>query len=113
MTVEVHALDHLVEIYKVPTQTCCLAHISAQLVAMERGAPVDLLFQSIAGTEAVNRSFGISLAMLRESRERVLELHRGRALQEVSGAPTVNFSREQIPPQVKTSIKSALHQPLT
>ncbi len=72
------ALDRLVEAYKVPTQTCCLAHISAQLAAMERGAPVDLLFQSIAGTESANRSFGISLATLREGRERVLEHHRSR-----------------------------------
>ncbi|HMD39528.1 MAG TPA: ethanolamine ammonia-lyase subunit EutB, partial [Candidatus Acidoferrum sp.] len=61
-----------------PTQICCLAHITAQLAAMERGAPVDLLFQSIGGTEAANRSFGISLATLREGRERVLEHHRGR-----------------------------------
>jgi ethanolamine ammonia-lyase large subunit len=74
-----HALDRLVETYKVPTQICCLAHISAQLSAMERGAPVDLLFQSIAGTEAANRSFGISLATLGEGRERVLEHHRSRA----------------------------------
>jgi ethanolamine ammonia-lyase large subunit len=73
-----NALDRLVENYKVPTQTCCLAHISTQLAAMQRGAPVDLLFQSIAGTEAANRSFGISLATLREGRERVLEHHRGR-----------------------------------
>ena len=73
-----HALDRLVETYKVPTQTCCLAHISAQLAAMERGAPVDLLFQSVAGTEAANRSFGISLATLREGREKVLEHHRAR-----------------------------------
>jgi ethanolamine ammonia-lyase large subunit len=72
------ALERLVENYKVPTQTCCLAHISTQLAAMERGAPVDLLFQSIAGTEAANRSFGILLATLREGRERVLEHHRGR-----------------------------------
>jgi ethanolamine ammonia-lyase large subunit len=73
-----HALDRLIETYKVPTQACCLAHISAQLAAMDRGAPVDLLFQSIAGTEAANRSFGISLATLREGRERVLAHHAGR-----------------------------------
>ena len=72
------ALNRLVEIYKIPTQTCCLAHITTQLTAMERGAPVDLLFQSIAGTEAANRSFGITLAMLREGREQVLENHRHR-----------------------------------
>jgi ethanolamine ammonia-lyase large subunit len=73
-----HALDRLVETYKIPTQICCLAHISAQLASMERGAPVDLLFQSIAGTEAANRSFGVSLETLREGRERVLEHHRAR-----------------------------------
>jgi ethanolamine ammonia-lyase large subunit len=73
-----HALDGLVKTYNVPTQTCCLAHISAQLAAMERGAPVDLLFQSVAGTESANRSFGISIGMLREGRERVLEHRRGR-----------------------------------
>src|SRR5579863_202706 len=72
------ALARLVESYQVPTQTCCLAHIGAQLAAMEGGAPVDLLFQSVAGTEAANRSFGISLATLREGRERVLEHHRNR-----------------------------------
>jgi ethanolamine ammonia-lyase large subunit len=71
-------LNRLVEIYKIPTQICCLAHITTQLAAMERGSPIDLLFQSIAGTEAANRSFGISLAMLREGRERVLEHHHGR-----------------------------------
>ena len=75
-----HGLGRLVDAYKVPTQTCCLAHISTQLAAMSRGAPVDLLFQSVAGTEAANRSFGISLAMLREGRERVLEHHRQRDL---------------------------------
>jgi ethanolamine ammonia-lyase large subunit len=69
------AVNRLVEIYKIPTQSCCLAHITTQLAAMERGAPVDLLFQSIAGTEAANRSFGITLAMLRQGREQVLENH--------------------------------------
>lgn len=70
-----HALQRLIEAYKIPTQACCLAHISTQLAAMDRGAPVDLLFQSIAGTEAANRSFGISLSMLREGREHVLDQH--------------------------------------
>src|SRR5262249_48694984 len=73
-----HALRRLVDAYAIPTQTCCLAHISTQLAALERGAPVDLLFQSVAGTEAANASFGISLATLREGRERVLEHHRAR-----------------------------------
>ncbi len=70
-----HALNRLVETYKVPTQICCLAHIGTQLSAMDRGAPVDLLFQSIAGTEAANRSFGITLSTLREGREKVLAHH--------------------------------------
>jgi ethanolamine ammonia-lyase large subunit len=72
------ALDRLVNEYKVPTQSCCLAHMSTQLAAMERGAPVDLLFQSIGGTEAANRSFGVTLSMLKEGREKVLEHHRHR-----------------------------------
>jgi ethanolamine ammonia-lyase large subunit len=72
------ALNQLVEIYKIPTQTCCLAHITTQVAAVERGRPVDLLFQSIAGTEAANHSFGVTLEMLREGREQVLEHHRNR-----------------------------------
>ena len=72
------ALARLIGVYDVPTQSCCLAHITAQLSALDRGAPIDLLFQSIAGTEAANRSFGVTLAMLREGRERVLEHHRQR-----------------------------------
>jgi ethanolamine ammonia-lyase large subunit len=69
------ALARLIDSYGVPTQSCCLAHITTQLEAMRRGAPVDLLFQSIAGTEAANRSFGVTLQMLREGREQVLEHH--------------------------------------
>jgi ethanolamine ammonia-lyase large subunit len=89
-----HALQRLVEAYRVPTQTCCLAHISAQLSAMDRGAPVDLLFQSIAGTEKANRSFGISLATLREGRARVLEHHRGREVKWL-GAQAMYFETGQ------------------
>jgi len=69
------ALARLIDAYGVPTQSCCLAHVTTQLEAMKRGAPVDLLFQSIAGTEAANRSFGITLQMLREGREQILEHH--------------------------------------
>src|SRR6266481_3615393 len=76
-----HGLARLVDAYKVPTQTCCLAHITTQLAALAGGAPVDLLFQSVAGTEAANRSFGITLKMLREGREQVLEHHRQRDVQ--------------------------------
>jgi len=75
------ALDRLVTAYDIPAQNCCLAHITSQLAALEQGAPVDLLFQSIAGTEAANRSFGINLSMLREGREHVLEHHRLRDIE--------------------------------
>ncbi|HXZ80520.1 MAG TPA: ethanolamine ammonia-lyase subunit EutB [Terriglobales bacterium] len=73
-----NALLRLVDSYRVPTQTCCLAHITTQMAALERGTPIDLLFQSIAGTEAANRSFGVSLEILREGREAALEHHQKR-----------------------------------
>ncbi len=70
-------LDTVRERYAIPTQTCVLAHVTTSLRAIERGAPVDLVFQSISGTEAANRSFGVSLGLLREAREAALSLHRG------------------------------------
>jgi ethanolamine ammonia-lyase large subunit len=63
--------------YAIPTQSCVLAHITTQLAAMEKGAPVDLVFQSIAGTEKANASFGINLAMLKEANEAARALRRG------------------------------------
>jgi ethanolamine ammonia-lyase large subunit len=63
--------------YAIPTQTCVLAHVTTSLRAIERGAPLDLVFQSIGGTEAANRSFGVSLALLREARDAALSLKRG------------------------------------
>jgi ethanolamine ammonia-lyase large subunit len=72
------ALDRLITVFAIPTQACCLAHITTQLACLEQGAPVDLLFQSVAGTQAANASFGVSLALLKEGRERVLEHHRTR-----------------------------------
>jgi ethanolamine ammonia-lyase large subunit len=71
-------LERLIAGLSVPTQACCLAHVTTQLACLERGVPVDLLFQSVAGTEAANAGFGISLALLREGRERTLEQHRRR-----------------------------------
>ena len=61
----------------IPTQSCVLAHVTTTIQAIEQGAPVDLVFQSIAGTEAANRSFGVDLAVLREGREAALSLNRG------------------------------------
>jgi ethanolamine ammonia-lyase large subunit len=72
------ALDRLIDTLEIPTQACCLAHITTQLDCLDRGAPVDLLFQSVAGTQAANASFGIDLALLREGHQRVREHHRGR-----------------------------------
>jgi ethanolamine ammonia-lyase large subunit len=73
----VSMLDEIRTKLDIPTQTCVLAHITTTLALIERGAPVDLVFQSIAGTEAANRSFGIDLALLREGREAALALKRG------------------------------------
>jgi ethanolamine ammonia-lyase large subunit len=73
----VSMLDEIRTKLDIPTQTCVLAHITTTLALIERGAPVDLVFQSIAGTEAANRSFGLDLALLREGREAALALKRG------------------------------------
>jgi len=90
-----HALQRLIDGYKIPTQACCLAHISTQLAAMDRGAPVDLLFQSVAGTQKANKSFGITLELLREGRERVLKHHQQRfAIEQRSEISNVKFQIE-------------------
>src|SRR5204862_3000550 len=78
VTAILRGLDRLIEACGAPTQACCLAHITTQLACLDRGVPIDLLFQSVAGTAAANASFGVNLAMLREGRERVLEQHRRR-----------------------------------
>jgi ethanolamine ammonia-lyase large subunit len=70
-------LDHVRQSYRIPTQSCVLAHVTTTMDAMRRGAPVDLVFQSIAGTEAANASFGVNIAMMREARQQALELRRG------------------------------------
>src|SRR5207249_934823 len=62
-------LDRLISTCAIPTQACCLAHITTQLACLERGVPIDLLFQSVAGTQAANASFGVNLAILREGKE--------------------------------------------
>ena len=70
-------LNMLIQKYEIPTQSCVLAHITTQLKALEQGAPVDLLFQSVAGTEKANASFGINLALLQEAWEAGRSLNRG------------------------------------
>src|SRR5580693_4353925 len=74
-------MDTLRQRFRIPVQSCVLAHITTQMAALERGAPrgapIDLLFQSIAGTEAANRSFGVSLSLLDEANEAGQALQRG------------------------------------
>jgi ethanolamine ammonia-lyase large subunit len=70
-------VDSLRERFAIPTQSCVLAHVTTTLEAMRRGAPVDLVFQSVAGTEAANTAFGINLALLAEARDAALALGRG------------------------------------
>jgi len=70
-------MDEIIARYQIPTQSCVLTHVTNTIAAIGRGAPVDLVFQSIAGTEAANRGFGIDLALLAESRSAALSLGRG------------------------------------
>jgi ethanolamine ammonia-lyase large subunit len=70
-------LDTIRTRYEIPTQSCVLAHVTTTLRAIERGAPVDLVFQSIAGTQAANTGFGISLALLAEAKAAADSLRRG------------------------------------
>ena len=70
-------LDGVIRHYEIPTQSCVLTHVTSSIAAIEKGVPLDLVFQSIAGTEAANSSFGISLEILREGHEAGLSLSRG------------------------------------
>jgi len=70
-------LDGVIARWGIPTQSCVLTHVTNTLAAIERGAPVDLVFQSIGGTEGTNRSFGVDLALLAEARAAALSLQRG------------------------------------
>jgi ethanolamine ammonia-lyase large subunit len=70
-------LDDIIARLQIPTQSCVLSHVSTTLGLIEQRVPVDLVFQSIAGTQAANRSFGIDLALLREAHQAGLSLRRG------------------------------------
>ena len=70
-------LDDVIARLRIPTQSCVLTHVTTTLGLIERGAPVDLVFQSIAGTQAANRSFGVDLSLLRQAHEAGLSLRRG------------------------------------
>ncbi|MCM2293185.1 ethanolamine ammonia-lyase subunit EutB [Allorhizobium sp. BGMRC 0089] len=69
--------DRLRQRFDIPVQSCVLTHVTTSIKAIEAGAPLDLVFQSVAGSEAANRGFGVDLAILREGREAALSLNRG------------------------------------
>ncbi len=73
----VHMMDEVITGLEIPTQSCVLTHVTNTIQMIEQGAPVDLVFQSIAGTEQANGSFGISLAVLREAHDAARSLRRG------------------------------------
>ena len=77
VTTLLEMLDEIIRRYEIPTQSCVLTHVTTSIEAINRGAPIDLVFQSIAGTEAANKSFGINLAILQEGRDAALGLERG------------------------------------
>jgi len=70
-------MNDIIQQYDIPTQSCVLTHVTNTIDVINRGAPVDLVFQSIGGTEATNRSFGVSLDLLGEARSAALSLKRG------------------------------------
>ncbi len=70
-------LDEIIRRFEIPTQSCILTHVTTTVDAINRGAPVDLVFQSIGGTQGVNDSFGVTLPILKEAHEAALSLKRG------------------------------------
>ncbi len=72
-----HLLDDIRQRFAIPMQSCVLSHVTTTVDLIEQGAPVDLVFQSIAGTEGANRSFGVDIALLREANEAGRSLRRG------------------------------------
>jgi len=70
-------INDVIARFEIPTQACILTHVTSSIELINRGLPVDLVFQSVAGTEAANRSFGVDLAILKEGYDAALSLHRG------------------------------------
>ncbi|RSD30126.1 ethanolamine ammonia-lyase subunit EutB [Vibrio pectenicida] len=70
-------LDEVIQHYQIPTQSCVLTHVTNTIEAIEKGAPVDLVFQSIGGTEGTNKAFGVNLDILKQAQEAALSLNRG------------------------------------
>lgn len=71
-----YLLSDIIETYQIPTQSCVLSHVTTSMELMEKGAPVDLVFQSIGGTEKLNKSFGVDIPMLREANQMAKSLNR-------------------------------------
>ena len=88
-------LDEVIQHYEIPTQSCVLTHVSTQLQLMSQGAPLDLVFQSIAGTQKANESFGIDLRMLSEAQDAALQLKRGSKFGDQYGANVMYFETGQ------------------
>lgn len=112
-----HALLSMLEDIRhkldIPTQSCVLAHVTTTLDLIRRGSPVDLVFQSIAGTEAANKSFGIDLSLLEESQAAALSLGRGTIGDNVMYFETARAARFRRAP-ITTSISkpwSRAHTP--
>ena len=72
-----YMLDDIIHHYSIPTQACVLTHVSSQIQAIERGVPLDIVFQSIAGTQKANEGFGVSLSLLEEGNHAAQSLARG------------------------------------
>ncbi|WED22624.1 ethanolamine ammonia-lyase subunit EutB [Vibrio sp. JC009] len=72
-------LDEVIQHYQIPTQSCVLTHVTNTIEAIEKGAPVDLVFQSIGGTQGTNETFGVNLSVLKEAQDAALSLNRGTA----------------------------------
>jgi ethanolamine ammonia-lyase large subunit len=95
VTTLLRMIDHVRRRYEIPAQSCVLAHVTTQMEAMRQGAPLDLLFQSIAGSEAANASFGINLSLLTEAEAMARELGRGGIGAETGGENVFYFETGQ------------------
>ena len=89
VTTLLRMLDSIRQRYQIPTQSCILAHVTTQMEAMKQGAPLDLLFQSIAGTQAANASFGVTLETLDEAHQQAISLTRGN--HPIPAAPNIYY----------------------
>ncbi|MDZ4210138.1 MAG: ethanolamine ammonia-lyase subunit EutB, partial [Methylotenera sp.] len=90
-----YLVDEVINQYSIPTQSCILTHVTNQIQLIEKGAPVDLVFQSIAGTEKANKSFGIDIALLKEAQSAALSLNRGTVKNEYGGSNVMYFETGQ------------------